>query len=144
MKDINKKYFSLYFIAYSVIFLVIDHLNMPMRQFIDTYGIGFVIINTILSLTMAVLSAYLMSLSHWMFKVHGCNPMGENLSFVAILFGILTYGCTPCVIAFFASIGISFSVMVLPLAGMPYKIISLVLILIGIYWANKESCKVRV
>ncbi len=144
MKDINKKYFSLYFIAYSVIFLVIDHLNMPMRQFIDTYGIGFVIINTILSLTMAVLSAYLMSLSHWMFKVHGFNPKGENLSFVAILFGILTYGCTPCVIAFFASIGISFSVMVLPLAGMPYKIISLVLILIGIYWANKESCKVRV
>ncbi|NLL74929.1 MAG: hypothetical protein GX233_04070 [Erysipelothrix sp.] len=144
MKDINKKYFSLYFIAYSVIFLVIDHLNMPMRQFIDTYGIGFVIINTILSLTMAVLSAYLISLSHWMFKVHGFNPKGENLSFVAILFGILTYGCTPCVIAFFASIGISFSVMVLPLAGMPYKIISLVLILIGIYWANKESCKVRV
>lgn len=144
MKDINKKYFSLYFIAYSVIFLVIDHLNMPIRQFIDTYGIGFVIINTILSLTMAVLSAYLMSLSHWMFKVHGFNPKGENLSFVAILFGILTYGCTPCVIAFFASIGISFSVMVLPLAGMPYKIISLVLILIGIYWANKESCKVRV
>ena len=144
MKDINKKYFSLYFIAYSVIFLVIDHLNMPMRQFIDTYGIGFVIINTILSLTMAVLSAYLMSLSHWMFKVHGFNPKGENLSFIAILFGILTYGCTPCVIAFFASIGISFSVMVLPLAGMPYKIISLVLILIGIYWANKESCKVRV
>lgn len=144
MKDINKKYFSLYFIAYSVIFLVIDHLNMPMRQFIDTYGIGFVIINTILSLTMAVLSAYLMSLSHWMFKVHGFNPKGENLSFVAILFGILTYGCTPCVIAFFASIGISFSVMVLPLAGMPYKIISLVLIMIGIYWANKESCKVRV
>lgn len=144
MKDINKKYFSLYFIAYSVIFLVIDHLNMPMRQFIDTYGIGFVIINTILSLTMALLSAYLMSLSHWMFKVHGFNPKGENLSFVAILFGILTYGCTPCVIAFFASIGISFSVMVLPLAGMPYKIISLVLILIGIYWANKESCKVRV
>ena len=144
MKDINKKYFSLYFIAYSVMFLVIDHLNMPMRQFIDTYGIGFVIINTILSLTMAVLSAYLMSLSHWMFKVHGFNPKGENLSFVAILFGILTYGCTPCVIAFFASIGISFSVMVLPLAGMPYKIISLVLILIGIYWANKESCKVRV
>ena len=144
MKDINKKYFSLYFIAYSVIFLVIDHLNMPMRQFIDTYGIGFVIINTILSLTMAVLSAYLMSLSHWMFKVHGFNPKGENLSFIAILFGIFTYGCTPCVIAFFASIGISFSVMVLPLAGMPYKIISLVLILIGIYWANKESCKVRV
>ena len=93
---------------------------------------------------MALLSAYLMSLSHWMFKVHGFNPKGENLSFVAILFGILTYGCTPCVIAFFASIGISFSVMVLPLAGMPYKIISLVLILIGIYWANKESCKVRV
>jgi hypothetical protein len=51
------------------------------------------------------------------------------------------------VIAFFASIGIAFSVIALPLAGLPYKFISLILILIGLFWIRKEidkPCKVKI
>ena len=50
-------------------------------------------------------------------------------------------------ISLFATLGITFSVMVLPLAGLPYKLISLVLIVIGIVWARtdlkRNSCEVN-
>jgi hypothetical protein len=51
------------------------------------------------------------------------------------------------VIAFFAAIGISFSVIALPLAGFPYKIISLILIIVGLLIVLKQiksgSCKLK-
>ena len=59
---------------------------------------------------------------------------------------MFTYGCTTCLIALLANLGIIFSVMILPLAGLPYKIISLILILIGfLITINqiKKGCKVK-
>jgi hypothetical protein len=50
------------------------------------------------------------------------------------------------VIAFFAVIGITFSVAVLPFAGLPYKILALVLLVVGLVWLMYEiqntKCKV--
>ena len=64
----------------------------------------------------------------------------------SVLFGILTYGCTSCVIAFLSVIGITFAVAVLPLAGLPYKLISLGLLIVGFVWLIKEiktsKCKI--
>ncbi|MGE4378614.1 MAG: hypothetical protein AB7E16_01740, partial [Candidatus Izemoplasmatales bacterium] len=65
------------------------------------------------------------------------------VSIFAGLFGLLTYGCTPCVIAFFSTIGISFAVAALPLAGLPYKLIALVLLIVGFFWLKYESNHVK-
>jgi hypothetical protein len=96
---------------------------------------------------MSLLSALLLILSTAMATLKGKETISSNVSFVSVFFGILTYGCTPCVIAFLGSLGIAFSVTILPLAGLPYKIISLVLILIGLVWTYYEiehgKCKVK-
>jgi len=146
----TKKYliqFTLFFIAFATIYFIIDSLNMSYSEMMEQYSIYLVITNITLNLVMALLSSLLMHLSTSMVVLKGSEGKGSSLGFISVLFGILTYGCTPCVIAFFASVGIAFSVLTLPLAGLPYKFISLLLILIGIaiiyYQLVKGKCKVN-
>jgi len=146
----TKKYliqFTLFFIAFATIYFIIDSLNMSYSEMMEQYSIYLVITNITLNIVMALLSSLLMHLSTSMVVLKGSEGKGSSLGFISVLFGILTYGCTPCVIAFFASVGIAFSVLTLPLAGLPYKFISLLLILIGItiiyYQLVKGKCKVN-
>ena len=139
--------FSLFSAVFLILYFMIDYLNMSYTVMRDTYGLYLVIVNAFLNVIMALLSGFLMHLSTAMVQLRGKQGKGTSLGFFSVLFGILTYGCTPCVIAFFASIGIAFSVVALPLAGLPYKFISLLLISIGLIWIRHElnhgSCKVN-
>ena len=137
----------LFFAFFMVIYTMIDGFNLSYEAMSQEYGSYLVATNISLNIAMAFLSALLLNLSTAMASLKGKDSKGSNLSFVSVLFGILTYGCTPCVIAFFASVGIAFSVIALPLAGLPYKLISLLLIVIGILWTLREikfgHCKVN-
>ena len=137
----------LFFAFFMVIYTMIDGFNLSYDTMSQEYGSYLVATNILLNIAMAFLSALLLNLSTAMASLKGKDSKGSNLSFVSVLFGILTYGCTPCVIAFFASVGIAFSVIALPLAGLPYKLISLLLIVIGILWTLREikfgHCKVN-
>lgn len=134
-------------ITFIFLYWMIDNLNLSYSQMAQDYGIWLVLLNLGLNLLMAAGSAVMLNLSTVMAQLKGKESLGSNLSFVSVLFGILTYGCTPCVIAFFASVGIAFSVVALPYAGLPYKFISLVLIGIGITWTLWEiqngKCKIK-
>lgn len=138
---------SVFFIVFIIIYTVIDQNNISYSQMSETYGNSLVYVNVSLNILMASLSALLLILSTAMATLKGKESVGSNLSFVSVIFGILTYGCTPCVIAFFGSIGIAFSVTILPLAGLPYKFVSLLLIVGGLFWTYYEiehgKCKVK-
>lgn len=138
---------SLFFIIFMVIYTLIDRNNMRYSEMSRSYGDYLVYTNITLNVIMSMLSALLLTLSTAMANLKGKEANGSNLSFVSVLFGILTYGCTPCVIAFFGSVGIAFSVTILPFSGLPYKLISLGLIVIGLIWTYYEiehgKCKVK-
>lgn len=149
-KITEKKYIIqaiLFFIAFMAIYLIVDSLNTSYTEMSETFGLGLVVTNIILNIVMSFLSTLLMHLSTAMVELKGSEGKGSTLGFLSVLFGILTYGCTTCVIAFFASIGIAFSVIALPLAGLPYKLISLLLIVAGLLWLRYElnhgKCKVN-
>ncbi|MDY0294677.1 MAG: hypothetical protein RBQ71_02605 [Acholeplasmataceae bacterium] len=136
---------SLFFAIFLMIYFVVDYLNMSYTEMIETYGLFLVIINVFINIIMSLLSAFLMNLSTAMVQLKGKEGKAQSFGFFSVLFGILTYGCTSCVIAFFASVGIAFSVVALPLAGLPYKLISLALISIGLIWIRRElnsPCKI--
>jgi len=136
-----------FFIVFMIIYTFIDRNNISYTEMSQTYGNYLVYTNVLLNIVMSLLSALLLILSTAMATLKGKETISSNVSFVSVFFGILTYGCTPCVIAFLGSLGIAFSVTILPLAGLPYKIISLVLILIGLVWTYYEiehgKCKVK-
>jgi hypothetical protein len=124
-----------------LIFFILDSLNASYEEMIITYGLYLVIINITLNIIMSFLSALLMNLSTAMVELKGKEGKSSSLGFFSIMFGILTYGCTSCVIFFFASIGITLSVIALPLFGLPYKLISFVLIILGLYLITREIQK---
>ena len=137
----------LFFTFFMIIYFIIDYLNMPYDEMAKTYSLGLVFLNVFLNLLMSFLSALLFNVTTVMGKLKLGKTNGENLGFISILFGILTYGCTSCVIAFLGAIGISFSVIALPMAGLPYKLISVMLIVIGFLWVmyevKKGVCKIK-
>lgn len=137
----------LFFLFFLIIFTVVDYLNMSYAEMAQSYSTVLVGVNIGFNMIMATGSAFLMVLSSVMLKIKAIEPKGTNLGFLSVLFAILTYGCTPCVIALFANIGITFSVIALPFAGLPYKFMTLGLIVIGIAWSlydiNRGACKVK-
>lgn len=146
----TKKYlitFVIFFIVFIFIYTTIDYLNNGYNKLIEDYGVYLVIINIIINIIMSLISATMLTLSNIMILLKGKDSKATNLTFISVLVGFLTYGCTPCIISFFAAIGISFSVVALPLAGLPYKFISLFLLILGLYLVirslNMKSCKIR-
>jgi hypothetical protein len=127
-------------------YTLIDSFNMSYQDMALQYGDYLPIMNIMLNMIMALFSMAMMGLTSAQFDFSGRESQGSNMTFISVIFGILTYGCTPCVISFFSAIGIAFSVAVLPLAGLPYKLISLVLVILGLLWVmwsiQRTTCKV--
>lgn len=130
--------FFVYSIFFTIIYFLLDNLNGGYSEMANTYGSGLVITNIIMNVVMALLSAFMFNLSSALVDLTKKEGKGTFMTMFSVLFGVLTYGCTSCVIAFFAVIGITFSVAVLPLAGLPYKLISLALLLLGFWWLLRE------
>lgn len=136
----------IFFSLFMVIYTVVDGLNMSYDEMAIEYSPLLVGVNITINVILSLGSAMLMNLSTAMVVLKGKEGKASTFGSISVLFGILTYGCTSCVIAFFASIGIAFSVIALPLAGLPYKLISIVLVVIGLVWMYREiehgECKV--
>jgi hypothetical protein len=136
---------AFYFLFFLGMYTLIDSFNLSYREMALQFGYFLPIINIVLNIVMALLSMAMMGLTSAQFDFSGRESKGSNMTFISVIFGIFTYGCTPCVISFLAAIGISFSVAVLPFAGLPYKFISLAFIVIGFVWilwsVHRTTCK---
>jgi len=135
------------FLVFSGLYFQLDYLNMPYSEMKEEFGIFLVVTNIFLNLTMSFISSMMLNFSTALVKFNGKEGKGTFLSGVALFFGMLTYGCTPCVVAFFSTIGITFFVLALPLAGLLYKFISLGILILGGLWLAYEiqhaKCKVN-
>lgn len=128
-------------------YFLLDGLNMSYSEMAGEYGVILVIANIALNIIMAFTSAFMWNISSGLVKLTGKEGKGSFLSGIAYVFGLLTYGCTPCVIALFSTIGLTFTVAVLPLAGLPYKFMAFGLLILGLIWliyeTNHVKCKVK-
>lgn len=136
----NKK-IGFIFLVYLTIFLTLDYLNMPLKNMMENQGTFITLLHKLMSLLLASLSTYLFYLHEDIYKHLQKEVAGSNTPIYAALFGVLTYGCTPCVVSFFASLGIHITVIALPWAGLPYKVISLLILFIGIFITKKQQAK---
>lgn len=137
----------LFFSVFSVIYYLLDYLNGGYAEMRATYGLYLVAINIFINVVMASISALMMNFSTAFLSLSGKEGKGTFFGNIAVFFGMLTYGCTSCVVAFFAAIGITLSVAVLPLGGLPYKIAAFVILVIGFLWLvfeiKRGKCKVK-
>jgi hypothetical protein len=139
--------FLVMFLLFASIYTVIDSLSGGYQVLIDDYGWYLVILNVFINLILTTMSSFMMIASSYHMNQTKKEAKGAYVSFFSVIFGIFTYGCTPCVIGALGLIGITFSVAILPLAGFPYKLISLVILGLGMWWLSHEikhpKCKIK-
>jgi len=138
---------AFFFVFFMTLYTMIDYFNLGYAEMMAQYSIWLAVVNVFINLVMASLSTLMITFSNAQFDFTGKESKASNLTFASILFGLLTYGCTPCVISFFAAIGITFGVIALPLAGLPYKLISVLILVGGFLWIvfrlRKTACAIK-
>jgi len=102
---------------------------------IENFGLSIVLIHVFINFLIASLSAVMVTFSIINFNLTKVEPKGSNaIPFLTFIFGLLTFGCTGCVVAFFSAVGIAFSPIIFPQGNMIWKIIALLFVIIGFIW----------
>ncbi len=114
----------------------------------EEFGIGIVSIHIIINALIAILSSVMVIFSIINFKLTKIEPKGSNaIPFFTFIFGLLTFGCTGCVVAFFSAVGIAFSPIVLPSGNLLWKLAALFFVIIGFIWImysiENTKCKIK-
>ena len=114
----------------------------------EDFGIGIVSIHIIINILIAILSSVMVIFSIINFKLTKIEPKGSNaIPFFTFIFGLLTFGCTGCVVAFFSAVGIAFSPIILPSGNLLWKLLALLLVTIGFIWImysiEHTKCKIK-
>lgn len=114
----------------------------------QNFGIVIVGIHIFINIIIAILSSLMVGFSIINHRLTSVEPKGSNaIPFLTFIFGLLTFGCTGCVVAFFTSVGIAFSPIILPAGNMVWKVMALFFVIIGFIWIvysiNKMKCKIK-
>ena len=114
----------------------------------EDFGIGIVSAHIIINVLIAILSSVMVVFSIINFKLTKIEPKGSNaIPFFTFIFGLLTFGCTGCVVAFFSAVGIAFSPIVLPSGNLIWKLAALLFVIIGFVWImysiEHTKCKIK-
>ncbi len=112
----------------------------------DAMSPGLFLVHQLFNVALAALAALMLSLSHIKLRLTKSEPKGStSVPFLSFIFGLLTFGCAPCVVAFFAAFGIAFTPIVLPMENLPWKIILLGIMAVSFYFIlqsiDKGVCK---
>lgn len=145
----QKKYvisFLLYTSFFLFIYFMLDYLSGGYGPMIKDYGRYLVVINVILNTVMALISALMFNLSTAQMSLTKRGESTGYLSFLSVILGFFTYGCTSCIITFLGVLGISFGVYLLPLHNLPYKLLGLVILIVSLViqgvLIQKAKCKI--
>ncbi len=153
LKEAKSKNNILLFIALFLFFLGLytfldfegsTNYNVMVRNF----GLGITIIHILINIIIAVLTSIMVGFSVINYKLFKVDPKGSNtIPFATFIFGLLTFGCTGCVVAFLSAVGIAFSPIVFPNANLLWKLIALLFVIIGFVWImysiQTTKCKIK-
>ncbi len=114
----------------------------------ENFGLLIVSIHIFINIIIAVLSSIMVGFSIINHRITSVEPKGSNaIPFLTFIFGLLTFGCTGCVVAFFTAVGIAFTPIILPAGNLLWKIIALLLVIVGFIWImysiKKMKCKIK-
>lgn len=123
--------------------------NTNYRVMTDNFGIGIVSIHILINIIIAVLSSIMVTFAIINQRLTKIDPKGSNaIPFLTFIFGLLTFGCTGCVVAFFTSVGIAFTPIILPAGNMLWKVLALLFVIAGfiyvMYTIEHTKCKIKV
>ncbi len=137
------------FIAVFTLYVFFDILaNQTLTHMFNTLGLTLFIVHVGVNFVLALLTSTMLSLTQVNLTLTKKEPKGANsIPVLSFVFGLLTFGCTPCVVAFLAAVGIAFTPLTLGPANLTWKLILLVLISLSfvyiLYSIHNTTCKVK-
>ena len=136
-KQKEQKFIGLFAIMWAFmygLYLFLDYLwygsFQAMGQELST---GLIVIHQLTNLMVSFVVTVMLSFSQIQLSLTKTEPAGGNaIPFFSFIFGLLTFGCAPCVITFLGAIGIAFTPLVLPFGNLAWKLILLALMFVGL------------
>lgn len=122
--------------------------NLSYSNMIDNFGLGVTLLHIVMNIVIAVLSAIMVGYSIINYSFTKKDVTGSNaIPLLSFIFGILTFGCTSCVVAFLASVGIAFTPVILPNGNLLFKFIAMVFVGLGflfiMYRLHNTTCEIK-
>ena len=122
--------------------------NTNYQNMITNFGTSITIVHIFINFLIALLTSIMVSFSIINYNLTKVEPKGSNaIPFLTFLFGLLTFGCTSCVVAFLGAIGIAFSPLVLPNGNLLWKLAALLIVSLGFIWImysiKNTKCKIN-
>lgn len=142
--------FSVLIIVFFGLYVFLDFEgNTNYSLMTEKFGLGVTFIHILVNILIAFLSAVMVTFSTINYKLTKKEPVGSNaLPFITFLFGVLTFGCTSCVVAFLAAVGIAFTPVILPNGNLIWKFAALGIVILGFIWImysiKNTKCKVKI
>ncbi len=143
-KLINFALFAVFLLIYTVLDInAVESYSV----YVTDFGVGILIMHLLLNFLISAVSSVVITWSFISLSVYKKDVKGTNLPFVGVVIGFLTFGCTPCVVAFLAIFGITFVPLLLPNGNLLWKVLVLLIIIVSgivtIRSANK-GCTVKI
>lgn len=142
--------FSVLLIVFFGLYVFLDFEgNTNYTVMTEEFGLGVTFTHILINILIAFLSAVMVTFSTINYNLTKKEPVGSNaLPFITFLFGVLTFGCTSCVVAFLAAVGIAFTPVILPNGNLIWKFAALGIVFLGFIWImysiKNTKCKVKV
>lgn len=151
-KQKEQKFVALFALMWAFmygLYLFLDYLWYgSFAQMSAELSTGLIILHQITNLTVSFVVTVMLSFSQIQLSLTKTEPAGGNaIPFFSFIFGLLTFGCAPCVITFLGAIGIAFTPLVLPFGNLVWKLILLALMVFGLgfvlYRIQNTVCDIK-
>ena len=136
-----------FFLTFLLIYVLLDiNGNESYANLLALEGMSTLVLHIIFTLLLAFASSVVMTWSYLSIQLFKKDNVVTNIPFLGVAIGFLTFGCTPCVVAFLSIFGITFVPLILPMANLLFKVLTLMLIVFSgaltWYFVNK-GCEVN-
>lgn len=139
----------LLFLGFFALYVFLDFEgNTNYRLMTKNFGIGITITHIIINIFIGILSSIMVAFSIINYNLTKIEPKGSNaIPFLTFIFGLLTFGCTSCVVAFLSAVGIAFTPLILPNGNLLWKFGALLFVMLGFTWVmysiQHTKCKMK-
>lgn len=135
------------FVLFMFIYTTLDlSANDGYQYLIDNFGYSVFMMHLIMNVILAATSSVVLTWSFIAMQVNKKDSKWTNMPIIGVFVGFLTFGCTPCVVAFLSIFGIGFAPMILPNGNILWKVLVLGLIILSGWMTilyNNKGCKVE-
>jgi hypothetical protein len=137
-----------FFLTFMLIYVLLDiNGNESYANLLALEGMTTLVLHLVFTVLLSIASSVVITWSYLSIQLFKKDNVVTNIPFLGVAIGFLTFGCTPCVVAFLSIFGITFVPLILPMANLLFKVMTLFLIIgsggLTWYFVNK-GCNVDI